>query len=245
MATSQRDYYEILGVARTASEGEIKKAFRSLARQHHPDLKPGDRAAEKRFKDVNEAYEVLGDPEKRKLYDEFGEEGLQAGFDPDRSESMLFIAQDDPAVLLELRTMLDEIEWLLHDLAIEDAYHAHQRPKLERYGDSLFAVLRTAHLDRPTGAIEFGDITDPKSRVSKAKASTRTYGALTYTRVKSAEDVVLETQAADSVSAGAWQTLTTIHRSVDLGDKEQLTILDDQPASTHEQRFYRLRVKLE
>jgi DnaJ-class molecular chaperone len=67
-----KDYYAVLGVPRAASQAEIKKAFRKLARQHHPDAKPGDTAAERRFKEVNEANEVLGDPAKRKQYDELG-----------------------------------------------------------------------------------------------------------------------------------------------------------------------------
>ncbi len=67
-----RDYYEILGVPRTASQAEIKKAFRKLAREHHPDRNPGDTSAEKRFKDVNEANAVLSDPDKRKRYDLMG-----------------------------------------------------------------------------------------------------------------------------------------------------------------------------
>ena len=67
-----KDYYAVLGVPRAASPAEIKKAFRKLARQHHPDAKPGDTAAEARFKDVNEANEVLRDPAKRKQYDELG-----------------------------------------------------------------------------------------------------------------------------------------------------------------------------
>jgi len=67
-----KDYYAVLGVSRTASQADIKKAFRKLARQHHPDTKPGDTAAERRFKEVNEANEVLGDPEKRRQYDELG-----------------------------------------------------------------------------------------------------------------------------------------------------------------------------
>jgi DnaJ-class molecular chaperone len=61
-----RDYYEILGVPRSATKAEIKKAFRKLARDHHPDRNPGDATAEQRFKDVNEAHAVLSDPEKRK-----------------------------------------------------------------------------------------------------------------------------------------------------------------------------------
>jgi DnaJ-class molecular chaperone len=67
-----KDYYKILGVERTASQDDIKKAFRKLARKHHPDMNPGDKEAEKRFKEINEAYEVLSDPEKRQKYDTLG-----------------------------------------------------------------------------------------------------------------------------------------------------------------------------
>ena len=67
-----KDYYKSLGVPRTATQAEIKKAFRKLAREHHPDIKPGDKAAERRFKDVNEANAVLSDPDKRKQYDALG-----------------------------------------------------------------------------------------------------------------------------------------------------------------------------
>jgi curved DNA-binding protein len=67
-----KDYYATLGVSKTASEKEVKQAFRKLARKYHPDVNPGDKAAEARFKDINEAYEVLGDPAKRKKYDELG-----------------------------------------------------------------------------------------------------------------------------------------------------------------------------
>ena len=67
-----KDYYKILGVAKTASEKEIKAAYRKLARKHHPDVNPGNREAEARFKEINEANEVLSDPQKRKRYDELG-----------------------------------------------------------------------------------------------------------------------------------------------------------------------------
>jgi len=69
-----KDYYQTLGVSRDADAKEIKRAFRKLARQHHPDVNPGDKKAEERFKEINEAYEVLSDPEKRSKYDQLGSE---------------------------------------------------------------------------------------------------------------------------------------------------------------------------
>lgn len=72
MAVKFKDYYEVLGVKRDATDEQIRQAYRKLARKHHPDLNPGDRLAEDRFKDINEANEVLSDPEKRKRYDQLG-----------------------------------------------------------------------------------------------------------------------------------------------------------------------------
>jgi molecular chaperone DnaJ len=77
---AQDDYYELLGLARSASADEIKKAFRKHALKYHPDRNPGDKAAEEQFKKLSEAYEVLSDPDKRKLYDQFGAEGVKQQF---------------------------------------------------------------------------------------------------------------------------------------------------------------------
>ena len=78
MPENKRDYYEILGISKSADEGEIKKAYRNLAKKYHPDMNPNDKSAEKNFKEVNEAYEILSNPEKKSRYDTYG----HAGIDP-------------------------------------------------------------------------------------------------------------------------------------------------------------------
>lgn len=77
---SKKDYYSLLNVSRNASADEIKKAYRKLAMQYHPDKNPGNKAAEDKFKEITEAYEVLADPKKREMYDQFGHAGAQQGF---------------------------------------------------------------------------------------------------------------------------------------------------------------------
>ena len=77
----KRDYYEVLGVQRGASQDEIKRAFRRLAQKHHPDVNEEKAEAEARFKEINEAYQVLSDPEKREVYDRYGHQGLEQNYD--------------------------------------------------------------------------------------------------------------------------------------------------------------------
>lgn len=93
---SKRDYYEVLGVSREAGEEEIKKAYRKMAFQYHPDRNPNDSEAEQKFKEASEAYEVLGDPQKRATYDRFGHEGMNgAGFQNFGSSEDIFDAFSD------------------------------------------------------------------------------------------------------------------------------------------------------
>ena len=82
-----KDLYAVLEIPKNASTGEIRKAYHKLARAYHPDRNPGDHAAEERFKEASQAHDVLADPDKRRLYDEFGEDGLQANFDPQRARA--------------------------------------------------------------------------------------------------------------------------------------------------------------
>jgi molecular chaperone DnaJ len=97
---AKRDYYEVLGVSRSADEKELKAAYRRLAKQHHPDANPGDKAAEHAFKEVSEAYEVLKDPQKRAAYDRFGHGAFEGGmgggggFGPEFASSMSDIFED-------------------------------------------------------------------------------------------------------------------------------------------------------
>ena len=79
MADTKRDYYEVLGVSENATDAELKKAYRQLAKKYHPDANPGDKEAEVKFKEASEAYKILSDPETRRQYDQFGHAAFEQG----------------------------------------------------------------------------------------------------------------------------------------------------------------------
>jgi molecular chaperone DnaJ len=79
MAENKRDYYEVLGVSKSASDDDIKKAYRKTAKQYHPDMNPGDKTAEAKFKEASEAYAILSDPDKKRQYDQFGHAAFEQG----------------------------------------------------------------------------------------------------------------------------------------------------------------------
>jgi molecular chaperone DnaJ len=143
---SKRDYYEILGVSRSATDVEIKRAYRKLALQYHPDKNPGDATAEERFKECAEAYSVLSDPEKRSAYDRFGHQGVGAGgFNPGFTDFTdifdMFGFGDVFGTRSSRRTRVQRGSDLRYDLEItlEDAFRGKDEklriPRLETCSD--------------------------------------------------------------------------------------------------------------
>ena len=104
---AKRDYYDILGVSRTASQDEIKRAYRKLAKQHHPDQNKGDKASELRFKEAQEAYAVLSDKNKREKYDRFGHNGPSFSGNPGGGTHTWSTSQGQPIDIGDLADMFD------------------------------------------------------------------------------------------------------------------------------------------
>jgi curved DNA-binding protein len=134
-ASQQPSLYETLGVAKTASADEIRKAYRRLARKHHPDVNPGDGAAEAAFKRIAAAYEVLSDEPKRKAYDEFGDASLRSGFDPDQAREYARWKDTRERRSTSFDNADGPIEFDLGDL------FARHRPHGPARGDDAFASI--------------------------------------------------------------------------------------------------------
>jgi molecular chaperone DnaJ len=137
---AKRDYYEILGISKTASADEIKQSYRRLAKQYHPDMNPNDRKnAEEKFKELSEAYEVLIDPKKKELYDQYGQEGVSqrfwpGGYDPRQHSSNIDdIFRDDP--------FLSEF---ITDFFGSNVFSNRRRPThpREQHGNDIYIKLR-------------------------------------------------------------------------------------------------------
>jgi molecular chaperone DnaJ len=146
MATP-KDPYALLGVSKSATDEEIRRAYRKLARKWHPDVNPGKKDAEERFKDVSWAYDVLSNQEKRKLYDEFGEEGLRGGFDPEQARAYRRWAEGrartrGPAPEVPFELNVDDLfgSDLFGGLGGAGGVRARRRPAVGR-GEDLQAVV--------------------------------------------------------------------------------------------------------
>ena len=112
---SHKDYYEILGVSRDATQEEIKKAYRKLALKYHPDRNPGNKEAEEKFKEISEAYEVLSDPEKRAKYDKYGYDGIKGNFSSGGFTWEDFHHFDDLGDILEISLKVFLVAGFLQD----------------------------------------------------------------------------------------------------------------------------------
>ena len=112
MAETKTDYYEVLGVTKNASEAEIKKAYRVVAKKYHPDMNPGDAEAERKFKEAAEAYAVLSDPEKRAKYDQYG----HAAFDPNAGALILLIWEIFSEIFSEICSVVEADREIQTDL---------------------------------------------------------------------------------------------------------------------------------
>jgi len=128
-----RDYYQVLGVNRNASAKEIKQAYRRLARKHHPDVNPGDKSAEAKFKEINEAYEVLSNPEKRRKYDQFGAQWQYADqFAKAGRQGQPFRDFSRGGTTFEFGDLSDIFDSILHDSSFRQARaRPKRRPRLE------------------------------------------------------------------------------------------------------------------
>ncbi len=146
-----KDYYKILGVERSASADNIRNAYRKLARKYHPDINPGDRTAEEKFKEISSAYEVLGDVEKRKRFDEFGEEGLSPGFDPEKARAYQKWQQQSAQTGGGFRFSEENADDVFGFGGFENIFSSRGAEDLARLGEDLETQIEIDFLDAVRG----------------------------------------------------------------------------------------------
>lgn len=139
---NKRDYYEVLGVSKEADSSAIKKAYRKLAKKYHPDTNAGNAEAEKRFKEISEAYAVLGDEEKKKLYDEFGHIAFEPGFNADAARAQKQygyenFGSDNSRMVIGSTILTDQVEMTSSEICLEICFAGEQKAGISTAKDFI------------------------------------------------------------------------------------------------------------
>ena len=168
---AKRDYYEVLGVAKNADEKTIKKAYRKLAKKYHPDTNAGNPDAEKKFKEVTEAYSVLSDPEKKKMYDQFG----HAAFDQSAGGSyqgsdLEMVSRDSKVVLEDIRSIiLQEMQMIFSEICLK-IYSMEAAVKAQMVSEVMgFTEAVSMTMDPDLVASEDLAVTDQQALIRKVR----------------------------------------------------------------------------
>jgi molecular chaperone DnaJ len=152
--TTKQDYYELLGVSRKAAQKEIRQAYRKLARKYHPDLNPGDKSSEEKFKQVQEAYDVLSDAKKRQMYDQFGFETPGAGGCQGRRKPTTCISISAGSISAEGRRRGAELPRFVQPVFSRGGGAAAEAPRVRRAGSSLEYQIEISFWEAVRGTVK-------------------------------------------------------------------------------------------